>query len=123
MNKTMKLSVTQYRKNKAVKKKSRTKGGKVWCVKLFVALFVFLSLPVNVYAVNGATIGLTNLANLLSTIVKIAGGIFAIFSFSILGPGLSQHDGSQIRMGLLSLAGALIMIFHMEILGVMGISI
>lgn len=86
-------------------------------------LITMLVLPVNVLATSDAVGGLKNLATIFSTIVSIIGGLFGIYSFTILGPGLAQHDNSQIKMGLMQLAGALITVFHMQILNLIGITI
>lgn len=89
---------------------------------LVITFLIVLMCPVSVFAA-GATTGLTNLTNFFSDIIRIIGVLFAIYSFSILGPGISQHDSSQVKMGLLLIAGAAIMIFHMQILNLMGITI
>lgn len=126
MNKTVNIKSKSkpYRKKKA-EREGRT-DRKVTLLRFIEDLFavsVVLFVPVNVYAANEAIAGLTNLSSLISSIIQIIGVIIAVISFSILGPGLSQHDSSQVRMGLMSLTGAVVMIFHMQILGVMGISI
>lgn len=85
------------------------------------AMLILMLLPNCIFATNGATAGLSNLESFISEVVKIAGSILAVISFTILGPGLSQHDLAQIKMGLMSLAGAATMVFHMQILGLMGV--
>lgn len=103
-------------------KKMKLTDKKLIKFMLLTAIAVLMC-PVNVFAAGGATAGLTNLANFFSDIVKIIGFILGVFSITILGPGISQHDGSQIRTGLLLLAGAAIMFFHTQILSLMGITI
>ena len=90
---------------------------------IMAALMFLMVLTMPVYATSGALTGLTNLANLFSSIVRLAGVIILIYGFSVFGPGFSQHDATGIRTGLLIIAGGVIMVFHMEILGVMGVTI
>lgn len=127
MNKTVSIKSTArpYRKGETVIHRECRRGRLTVtrCMAILSAVSAFLSIPVNVYATNEATFGLTSLAFFISGIVNVIGIILALISFTILGSGFSQHDTSQVKMGLMSLAGAVIMIFHMQLLGIMGISI
>lgn len=90
---------------------------------ILAMLITMLVLPLNILATNGAVGGINALSTFLSDIVKGIGFILGVYSFTILGPGLSQHDNSQLKMGVMSLAGAALLFFHMEILNIMGITI
>lgn len=115
--------------NPTKKKSSLKEKNKIGKKYMYLAAAMIVSamvIPLNILATSvtsSATSGLTSLATFFSTAVRIIGFIFGVYSMTILGPGLSQHDNSQIKMGLLSLTGALIVVFHMEILGLMGITI
>lgn len=89
---------------------------------LLVTVMLVMMCPILVYA-DESTDAITKLGNLFSGIIKVAGFIVAGYGFSILGPGVSQHDASQIRTGLLVIVGGVIMYFHVKILGEMGITI
>ena len=89
---------------------------------LLVTALVVMMCPILVYA-DEATDAVTKLANLFSGVVKVIGFIIGVFSFTILGPGVSQQDSSQIRNGILLLVGGVLMFFHVELLTLMGISI
>lgn len=82
-------------------------------------------LPFSIFATNasGSIAGLTGFANFFSDIVKIIGFCIGAYGATVLGPGLSQHDSAQIKMGLMVFAGAIVMFFHREILALMGITI
>lgn len=129
MNKAVNMKSEKNKKYKGdtatkdIAEKKRKKLTQTLCKGILAAMLILMMLPTNVFATNGATAGLLNLELFLSEIVKIVGVIIALISFTILGPGFSQHDTSQIKMGLMSLAGAVIMIFHPQILSLMGITI
>lgn len=93
--------------------------------QLFVILgstMLFMLSPNVLFATNGVIAGMDSLRSFISSIVTAIGAFLAVYSFTILGPGFSQHDNSQIKQGLMTLVGAAIMIFHTQILGLMGIS-
>lgn len=99
------------------------KVSKTQIIMLMTAMFLIMLSPVGVLATGGAVTGLTNLANFFSSVVRLGGVMLVIYGISVFGPGFSQHDATGIKSGIFIIAGGIVMVFHMEILTLMGITI
>lgn len=86
-------------------------------------MLMTMLIPVSAFATTQVNTGLGSLATFFSDAVRLLGIVLAIYGIATLGPGISQHDNTGIKMGLLQITGAAIMIFNPQILALMGITI
>lgn len=114
-----------------MKKKLEKPSGRIsaarWMIRCrqaaVLAAAVALALPAYVYAEEDITAALTSLTDLVMTIVRLAGGIVAIWGVFEFASGYQSHDGTQQTAGLKRVVAGLLMFFAASVLSAMGVSV
>lgn len=111
------------RLNKNLKKTNNRNMIKMIKYMVLYGMLVTMLMPMSVFATTAVNTGLGNLATFFSDVIRLIGVLLALYGISTLGPGLSQHDNTGIKAGILQLAGASILVFNPQILALFGITI
>lgn len=92
---------------------------KLYCGAV-LTLILAMVCAVPAFAEGDALTILTNLNDMIFSIVRLVGIAGAIWGIVQLGMSISGHDPSQRLQGVLTLVGSLIIIFSKEILQAIG---